>query len=227
MTVTNWILLSALIIIIVFLIVSYALKKKILMKCCECLVIPVFGALNVLLLRNYLPDSLHLIKVSITALSLLTVSTIFISFESKKILRILGRLISLSSIICWIYLYKVIFYIHRVPLWLIISMSALYLACIIITIILSGKQNLQFYGLFALSFTLSSYLHFCSLIFLCYEKSSSSILLFSGATLYLILHAFHFINQAKLQFKHAGVIRFCLISASQILIACSNLMMIS
>ena len=111
MTITNWILISALAIAFIVLIISHILKKVILQKIFECLIIPLFGTFIVLLLRNYLPDSLHLIKVTIAALSLATISTIFLSLERFKILRILGRILILANVFCWITLYKSIFFI--------------------------------------------------------------------------------------------------------------------
>ena len=227
MTIANWILLSLMIIAAGLLIFSYIQKNILIKKICESLIIPLFGAINVLILRNYLPDSLHLIKVTITALSLVTISTIFIACEEIKPLRIAGRILVLAGTATWISLYRTIFFIDKVPLWLSILMIALYLAGLIISIILSGKQELVFYGLFTLSFILSAYLHFTSLIFLCFETGWSSILLFIGSSLFIGLTSFHFINQARLKFKHAGVIRYCLLVASQILIACSNILMIN
>ncbi len=226
MTIINWILISVLAIDFILLIVSHILKKVVMQKITECLIMPVFGAFLVLLLKNYLPDSLHLIKVTIAALSLATVSTIFLSFDKYKFLRIFGRILILANVFCWITLYRSIFYIHSVPLWLIILMSCIYVAGTIAAIILSGKQEVRFYILFALSFALSAYLHFCSLIFLCYEKTGNAIMLFAGTTIFAALTAFHFINQAKLKIKHAGIIRYSLLLASQVLIACSNLLMI-
>lgn len=226
MTIINWILISVLAIDFILLIVSHILKKVVMQKITECLIMPVFGAFLVLLLKNYLPDSLHLIKVTIAALSLATVSTIFLSFDKYKFLRIFGRILILANVFCWITLYRSVFYIHSVPLWLIILMSCIYVAGTIAAIILSGKQELRFYILFALSFALSAYLHFCSLIFLCYEKTGNAIMLFAGTTIFAALTAFHFINQAKLKIKHAGIIRYSLLVASQVLIACSNLLMI-
>ena len=226
MTIINWILISVLAIDFILLIVSHILKKVVMQKITECLIMPVFGTFLILLLKNYLPDSLHLIKVTIAALSLATVSTIFLSFDKYKFLRIFGRILILANVFCWITLYRSIFYIHSVPLWLIILMSCIYVAGTIAAIILSGKQELRFYILFALSFALSAYLHFCSLIFLCYEKTGNAIMLFAGTTIFAALTAFHFINQAKLKIKHAGIIRYSLLLASQVLIACSNLLMI-
>ena len=226
MTITNWILLSSLAINLILLIISHILKKITMQQICECLIIPLFGALNVLLLRDYLPDSLHLIKVTITALALATISTIFLSLEKIKLLRIFGRILILANVFCWITLYRTVFFIHKIPLWLTVLMTGIYLAGTIAAIILSGKQEIRFYILFAFSFALSAYLHFCSLIFLCYETTASSILLFAGTSIFAALTAFHFINQAKLKFKHAGVIRYSLMLASQLLIACSNVLII-
>lgn len=226
MTIANWILLSIIIITTGLLIVSYIKKINILQKICECIIIPLFATMDVLILKDFLPDSLHLMKVTIIALSLVTISTIFLSFEKIKTLRILGRLFVLSSIVSWISLYNSVFYIYKVPLWLTILMCTIYLAGTITAIILSGKQEVRFYFLFALSFALSAYLHFCSLIFLCYDRFENSILLFIGTSLFACLTAFHFINQAKLNFNHAGKIRFSLLVTSQVFIACSNILLI-
>ena len=226
MTIADWILLGSLAVILITLVTSHILKNVILQKICECLMIPVFGALNILLLRDYLPDSLHLIKITITALSLATISTIFLSLEKIKLLRIFGRILILANVFCWITLYRIVFFIHQVPLWLIILMTCIYLAGTITAIILSGKQEIKFYVLFAFSFALSAYLHFCSLIFLCYETAGNSIMLFAGTSLFAGLTVFHFINQTKLKIKHAGIIRYSLLVISQVLIACSNLLMI-
>jgi hypothetical protein len=149
-----------------------------------------------------------------------------LSLEKIRLLRIFGRILILANAFCWITLYRIVFYIHKVPLWLSILMFFIYLAGTIAAIILSGKQEIRFYALFALSFALSAYLHFCSLIFLCFEKSENGIMLFAGTSVFMCLTAFHFINQAKLNFKHAGKIRYGLLVASQILIACSNVLMI-
>ena len=226
MTIINWILISALAVTFILLIISHIFKIIVLQKISECMIIPLFGTLTVLLLQNYLPDSLHLIKVTIAALSLATLSTIFLAVEKIKILRIFGRILILTNVLCWISLYKSIFVIYSVPLWLIILMSCIYLAGTVASLILSGKQEIKFYVLFASSFALSSYLHYCSLIFLCYEKNVSSILLFAGTTFFAALTAFHFINQARLKIKHAGIIRYSLLVVSQVLIACSNILMI-
>ena len=227
MTIADWILLSLIIIAAGLLIFAYIKKNIILQKICACLIIPLFAILNILILRQYLPDSLHIMKLTIIALSLVTISTIFITFEKIKSLRILGRIIVIANILCWITLYRTIFFIHKVPFWLTILMTGLYLAGMLISIILAGKQEIVFYGLFALSFAISAYLNFCSLIFLCFETAGSSIMLFAGTTIFMGLTGFHFINQAKLKYKHAGAIRFSLLVASQILIACSNILMIS
>lgn len=227
MTITNWILFSILAVNLIVLVTSHILKKVLIQKISECLIIPILGIFTVLVLRNYLPDSLHLIKVTVIALSLATISTIFLSFEKIKALRIFGRILILANTFCWITLYRIVFFIHQVPLWLIILMTGIYLAGTITAIILSGKQEIKFYVLFALSFALSAYLHFCSLVFLCYETTKSSILLFAGTTAFAALTAFHYINQAKLKFKHAGIIRYSLLVTSQILIAVSNILMIN
>ncbi len=226
MTIANWIILGFIIITTGLLIFSYIKKNSLMKKICECILIPLFATLNVLVLKESLPDSLHLIKVTLFSLSMVSISTIFLSFENYKPLRIAGRILVVASIICWISLYRTIFFIHKVPLWLTILMTSIYIAGTIIAIVLSGKQELRFYVLFAISFALTAYLHFCSLIFLCFETAGYSIMLFAGTSIFAGLTAFHFINQTKLKTKHAGVIRYGLLVISQVLIACSNILLI-
>ena len=128
MTIASWILLGALAINLILLIISHILKKTLMQKITECLMIPLFGAFTVLLLTNFLPDSLHLIKVTITALSLATISSIFLSLEKIKTLRIFGRILILANVFCWITLYRTVFFIHNVPLWLTLLMIYLILS---------------------------------------------------------------------------------------------------
>lgn len=226
MTLIQWILLSLIIITIALLIIASIKKILPLKKVCDCLTLPLIGSFIILQLTKYLPDSYHIILTSIFAFSLVTISSAFLAFEKILILRLLGRIASLANILCWSIFYKAIFRIHSVPGWLYILMAIFYAAAIIVSCIFAGKESFKNYMLFILSFLLAAYLHFCSLIFLCWERNGSSIMLFGGASLLAVLVAFHFINHAKLKMKHAGVVRFILLVASQTLIACSNILMI-
>ena len=227
MTIANWILLGLIIVTYGLLVLSYIRGLMILKKICACLILPLCAALIILGLTQSLPDSYHIIVITISAFSFITLSGIFLAFEQIRTLRLAGRITSIANLLCWCVLYEPIFRIHSVSVWLWIICSCVYIAVIITACIFSGKQKPLFYCLFTASFAIVAFLHFCGLIFLCYERTIASILLFTGTTLSLILMAFHFIDQAKLNFKHAGAIRFNLLIASQILIACSNILMIS
>lgn len=226
MTIAQWILLSLIIITIALLITATIKKLLPLKKVCDCLTLPLIGSFIILQLTKYLPDSYHIILTSIFAFSLVTISSAFLAFEKILILRICGRIASIASILCWSMFYKAIFRIHSVPAWLIILALVFYSAAIIVSCIFAGKENFRNYALFILSFLLAAYLHFCSLIFLCWERTGSSVMLFAGTTLLAGLVAFHFINHTKLKLKHAGGIRYILLVVSQTLIACSNILMI-
>ena len=226
MTISNWILLAFLIINSGLLIFAGIKKIFLLQKTCACLTLPLAGTLIILLLTHYLPDSFHIIVVSIIAFSLISISTAFLAFEKIKTLRILGRLASLGNTVCWIFLYRSIFKIHSVPAWFCILTACLYLAVIIASCVYSGKQDPKFYGAFATGFLLAAYLHFCSLIFLFWERTGSSVMLFAGSSIYTALVVFHFLNTTKLKIKHAGGLRYNLLVISQLLIACSNILMI-
>jgi hypothetical protein len=128
MTIANWILLSIIIINTGLIILSWIKNFSILQKICECIMLPLFGAMDILILKEYLPDSLHLMKVTIITLALVTISTVFLSFEKVKILRILGRILVVLSVVCWITLYRSVFFIYKVPLWLTLLMGFIYLA---------------------------------------------------------------------------------------------------
>lgn len=226
MTIANWIFFGLIIITYGLLILSYIKGIMLLRKICTCLLLPFCATLIVLILTQSLPDSFHIIEITITAFTFITLSGIFLAFEKIRTLRLAGRITSLANLICWCVLYEPIFRIHSVPVWLWIICSCVYIAVIVTACIFSGKQKPLFYCLFTASFAIVAFLNFCGLIFLCYERTLSSLFLFTGTTLSVILMAFHFINQAKLNFKHAGAIRFNLLIASQLLIACSNILII-
>ncbi|MBP5519181.1 MAG: hypothetical protein J6X84_01195 [Treponema sp.] len=226
MHVIDWILLAIVLITIGILIFACASKKNILKKVSECLVIPLFAILNITLLVQSLPDSRHILRISTLVLLLISVSTICMTYSSKRLLRILARLLIFASVFCWISLYRTIFYIHKVPFWLIILMILVYIVTIVFACIISGKQEGIYYFIFAIGFAPYAYLNFCTVIFLCFERTISSIILFAGSVIFLLLNSFQFINQARLKFKHADVIRYILLITSQILIASSNILMI-
>ena len=225
MTVANWIFLGLIIIALGLWIISIIKHKDILQKTCECLIIPLTATLIIMWLTKSLPDSFHIIVITALAFTLISISAVFLAFEKIRTLRLAGRITSVANILCWCVLYEPIFRIHAVPAWLWILCSCVYGAAIITCCALSGKQRILFYLTFAVSFAVAAFLHFCALIFLCYERTSASVMLFGGASLCAGLVAFHFINQAKLNIKHAGIIRYSLLVASQVLIACSNILL--
>ena len=120
MSLVYWILLGAIIITVGLLIFANLKQLLPLQKTCACLTLPLIGSFIILWLTKYLPDSYHLIIISIIAISLVTISTAFLAFEKITLLRILGRTASIANIVCWSILYRAIFRIHSVPFWLYI-----------------------------------------------------------------------------------------------------------
>ena len=119
MTIADWILLALFIINYGLIIFANLKKLIILQKTCACLTLPLAGTIIILRLTNYLPDSFHIIIVSVAAFILISISTAFLAFEKIRSLRILGKIASLGNIVCWITLYNSIFKIHSVPAWFI------------------------------------------------------------------------------------------------------------
>ena len=146
MTLTQWILLSLIIITIALLIIASIKKILPLKKVCDCLTLPLIGSFIILQLTKYLPDSYHIILTSIFAFSLVTISSAFLAFEKILILRLLGRIASLANILCWSIFYKAIFRIHSVHGWLYILMAIFYAAAIIVSCIFAGKESYNMSG---------------------------------------------------------------------------------
>lgn len=226
MTIANWIFLGLIILALGLWLISIIKHKIILQKVCECLILPLSATLIIMRLTKSLPDSFHIIEITAIAFSFISISAVFLAFEKIYTLRVAGRIASLINLLCWSLLYEPIFRIHAVPVWLWILCSCVYGAAIIVSCALSGKQRILFYLTFAVSFAIAAFLHFCALIFLCYERTTASVMLFGGASLAAGLVVFHFINLTRLNIKHAGVIRYSLLVVSQILIACSNILLI-
>jgi len=227
MSIAQWIFLGLIIITLGIWSISYIKKHNILNKICGALILPFSAALIIISLTKSLPDSYHIIVITSIAFVFLSLSAVFILFDNIKTLRILSSFTSIAGLFCWCILYEPIFRIHSIAAWIWILCSCLYGLALLSFYIFTKKQTLHFYLLFTITFAVTAFLNFCALIFLCFERTGASILLFVGASLTVALACYSFYSITKQNNKHAELLRYSLLVISQLLIACSNIIMIS
>lgn len=222
MTLLNWIFIGLLVIDTALIVISIIKKIDLMQKICCALFFPIALVHIPLLLVDYLPDSFHSILFSILALSAIAVSFCLYIFFANKIAALI--IFSLGNAL-WCELFRTIFYIYRMPSWAIIFILCFYIAIIIACHIITGHKRTPEYLIVTITLFFASMLNFIGLFNLICVPCAKSILLFAGSFLNVLIIIFHFIDEAKLKIKHGMQLRMLLLTASQFLIAYSNVLL--
>lgn len=226
MTLTNLILLGLIIIDTGLYILSLLKKIGLLRKISSSIFLPFAGAFLTLFLFSYLPDSRHIIIVTISALSMASLAVIFFCFTTTTRSNVFFKLSYILSLIIWIELYRSCFYIYRIPVLLYTLCSITYFSILIAIFIFSGKQRIYYYINHILGLLAGFLLNFCSFIILCYTPCLQSVLLFTGTLSALALIVFYILHITKYNFRYYRQLFFIILISSQILITVSNIMLI-
>ena len=125
MTSINWIFFGGIILFTGIYVFSSILKMKILRRISSCFPLPLAGILNIQLLMNELPDSKHVIFLTIASIFFIILSQLFYLFKEKNWGRKLCKFSFFMLTSCWIQLYKSVLFIIDVPLWFIILFSSI------------------------------------------------------------------------------------------------------
>lgn len=224
--------LFGLLIVIIGLYIFACIKKFAMMeKITSVLVIPSISLLSISMLVNYLPDSFHIITVSVFALLFSSAAAFFFIFEktnnSKAFLyRMTGRISCTLCILFWINLYSTILYIYKVPGWLNISSAIFYFVTAIAICIFCGKQKISYYATFIVVYMAALSLNHFAFVALFLEHSIRTIPLAAGSLCTVAFVITEYTKYTKREFKFSRKIEVILLASSQILIAGSNILMI-
>lgn len=226
MDTNNWIFTALSGIILILYIVSSIIKNKIFRRITSFALLPVTGILATSFLVKYYPDSIHITMISIVSYFALSLSVIFIEFDKRRIFYTLGMVLSYIACLIWSYLFYTIFYLYHIPQAMLTVSIIIYVTLMITTFIFIGKQKVRVYFVTALSFIISSIMHYCSFITMCYEKQLYGILLYTGSCIMLGFFIYMILDRYKFHFKHSVLLKFVLPVAAQILISISSIVMI-
>ena len=212
MTSINWIFFGGIILFAGIYFFSSILKMKILRRISSCFPLPLAGILNIQLLMNELPDSKHVIFLTIASIFFIILSQLFYLFKEKN----WGRKL-------WIQLYKSVLFIIDVPLWFIILFSSIYFVLLVIILIFGGKKSFSSYISSSCLFLATALLNFFSLVYLCFILEIQAVLLFAGTIISLSAVAFYIIFDSR-KFKFKNQLMLILFVISESLIMYSNLL---
>lgn len=223
MTLINWIFFGSIILFTGIYVFSSIFKIKLLRRISSCFPLPLAGILNIQLLMNQLPDSKHIIFLTIISVFFIILVHIFYLFKEKNWGRKLCKFSFFMLTSSWIQLYKSVLHIIDVPLWFIILFSSIYFVLLVTVLIFGGRKTFSTYISCSCLFLAASILNFFSLVYLFFIPEIQSVLLFAGTLFSLVIIAFYIILDArKIKFKNQFILIVFVIS--ECLIMYSNLL---
>ncbi len=231
MYIKDFILFGLLLAIIGLYIFACIKKNASIEKLTSVLLIPFCSFLCISILVNYLPDSFHIIIISVFALLFSSAAAFFFIFEKTDdnkafIYRLIGIVSFIICILFWLNLYSTIFYIYKVPEWLNISAAIFYFVTAIAICVLCGKQKISYYAIFIVIYMTALSLNHFVFVALFLEHSIRTVPLAAGSLCTISFVILEYIKYTKKEYKISRKIEFVILAASQFLIAGSNILMI-
>lgn len=226
MNLVFWISLGFFVTATVLYFIFYKLNLITAKKVFEFLLCPLLATVSISSLFNFIPDSNHVIFITLISFLFCSASVIFFFYDDDIKLRVIGRTAFLLSIFAWFILFKSTFYMYKVPALLLIICLLVYAGIFVFTCILLGKQKLSRYFWTFISILICSMLHFCSTLTLIAGHTLYSVILFLGTTTFFVLDINYLSYYKKEPRKHTKLFQFCMLVGSQLLIAISNFLML-
>ncbi|MCQ2589172.1 MAG: hypothetical protein MJ179_01995 [Treponema sp.] len=230
MNIASVILLSLLAVSFALYITALIKDWKILLGITSFLFIPLCCTPVILSLNNFLPDAYNLRTYIIVAISLISVSELFIYFRFRKELAIPGEILYTLSFLMWINIYKSTFYVFRTTkLSLIIEVVVLLIILLGLFIYL-GKLPLYKYLVKIFQLAGLGYLNYCGLVTIINTNKNYGYTLFIGAFLMIVefvIYSVETTKPVKVNKKIQRLIRTSIITVAEFLITITGLLMIS
>lgn len=189
-------------------------------------ILPLTEALAISAMTIRLPDSKHLILLSLIAYIFSSACIILFLFDKNTNCRVIARTLFLCSMSAWLALFSSTYYIYRIPLLLSIICTLIYISIFVFTFIMLGKQRKSHYFWAVISLLVCSLLHFCSAVTLVSGRTIYSIILFAGTSIVYVLDIFYLRLYKKEPAKNTKFLLSLLLISSQILISVSCFLMI-
>ena len=224
MTLFNWILTGFLIadagLIILSMIKNLALLKKI-----SCAIFMPLASPHIpLMLALALPDSYHTLVITSAALALISISLALSVIFEHKIAGILAQFFFLAGICLWCRIFKYVFYVYRLPQWAVVSIIILCVIIAVMPLVFLGRMQAHNYVFLILLTASSLLLAVFAFVLLIFERNTRAVILFSASIVNLAAVIFSAVPESKITIKEKTPIRIAAVTASQILIAISAML---
>ena len=214
--------------LVIYVIFTFAKKNKIIQDISSILVIISIGILSGLSLTSYIPASYHILKLTILAFSFITLKQVLDIFENNRKVSIISGILFLITITVWIALYKSVFFIYRVPLWVnILAASSYFVLFLLMFLIFVKKHKFIFYLFSIISGIIMSFLHYSAFVYLCFNPVDYNIIKFIGITLLMGYTVFGMLTKSIINIKLQKFISFMILAAAFVLIPLSNIMVLN
>lgn len=227
MNTLTWVFFALFLISLALHIFSYVKKMTLLQKISIAFAIPFATVFETLILFTKLPDSYHLIIITILSSCFATTAVILQFFRKNSFINKAVHYLYFLTVAVWNCVYFPTFFIYRIPGWFSISFLILYTIIFIILCIFIKKQKLSYYFGIILCFLDSVLLNICSFAALCFGKKLYALILFLGTTVMFCDMLFYFIKTHSLKIKHDKFIVVMAFIISQIVITGAGIMMIT
>lgn len=229
MNTASWILCGILLVsLVIYIIFTFAKKNKMIQDISSILAIISIGILSGVSLTSYIPASFHILKLTILAFSFITIKQVLDVIEGNRKVSIISGILFLITITVWVALYKSVFFIYRVPLWVNILAACSYsILFLLMFLIFVKKQKFIFYLFSILSGIILSFLHYCAFVYLCFNPVNYNIIKFIGITLLMGYAVFGILTKSVINLKLQKFISFMILTAAFVLIPLSNIMVLN
>lgn len=204
--------------------ISYAKQSKTFNIITALSLFPILSILSILLMIQKYPDSLKTIIITGITTIFSTLSLLYLFIDNKKT-QILSKISFSITSLTWTTLFSTILFIHKIPTSFNIIVLILYFLLIAASVYFIGKQKLHIHLIKTFFIIIAILLNYFGLIFICYERTLASVVLFMGTTGNLLLAVNMAANFPKIDLKKEKLLRFIIMIASQTLIAYSNVIL--
>lgn len=213
-----------------FLFILGSIKDfKILVKVSRIFPLPFSSCILLTFLQTLLPDSEHILFLSLISLILISLCELCFSFENISFFKYSGRLFFILGCCSWIELFISTFFIYKIPQFINITASVIYFLLLIFLFIISGKNKFHTYFGILFGYFFVIVLNYSAIITLLFCNRDYAIYLTAGTTLLLLSYIFYikqYTKPLKISKNVEMIIRTCLIVIAEALITTSTIFMI-
>lgn len=220
----------SIIVITIALYIFGAIKNlKLLQTIPEAFIIPAAGTIILFLLRDFMPDSTHIVKITIISLTSITISGLFAVIDKSRFAKFLNFLFFTISTFTWIDLYGSTFNIYPVYRITKIIAASIYLVLFIVLFFFIRKQKKIFILFSLISYLPAAFLNFCAIITVQRSRRGYAYILTAGTSILILFIIYQILrNAGKFKFSERiqRIINTILLVSSEILVITSGLLMI-